>query len=98
MFSTVHFIFKNLLGVYTGLEGGWASIYIQSLQRAVDLKHPMPTLMTIKLVGLQRAVDPLALMLTDNGNILYLTVRLNYTYVFTVSKTSTSRMYILVHC
>ena len=90
--------FSTFVRVFGRIRGGWASIYIESLQRAVDLKHPMPTLMTIKLVGLQRAVDPLALMLTDNGNILYLTVRLNYTYVFTVSKSSTSRMYILVHC
>ena len=66
--------------------GGWASIYIESLLHAVDLKHPMPMLMTIKLVGPQCAVDPLALMLTDYGNILYLTVSLSATYVFTVAK------------
>ena len=37
--------------------------------------------MAIKLVGLQRAVDLLALMFTDNGNIHYLTVPLMSTYV-----------------
>ena len=68
------------------LIGGWASIYIESLLCTVDLKHPMPTLMTIKLVGLLRAIDPLALMFTNNGNIHYLTVSENSTYVSTVRK------------
>ena len=56
------------------IRGGWASIYIESLLRAINLKHPMPTLMATKLVGPLRAVDLLASMFNNNGNNHYLTV------------------------
>ena len=68
-----------------GNKRGWASIYIEMPLRAMDPKSFLLLLKSIKLVVLQlRAMDILALMITDNTNTYYCYLCKMLTYMFMV--------------